>query len=192
MIRRPPRSTLFPYTTLFRSPGRPRANPPIANPWTWFSRGDSSYHALQLDLRRRFSHGLALRGVYTFSKVLDDGDSVNQTTAGNAPGLVSNPFNLRADKGLATFDVRNAAVINALYTLPFGRGQSFANGLNGWSGKLIGGWSVPSVVTAQSGFPFTPQLSYNPSNNSDTRNPVPPFLNPIFSGPVVLGPPNPC
>src|SRR3712207_8055031 len=25
MIRRPPRSTLFPYTTLFRSDGRPRA-----------------------------------------------------------------------------------------------------------------------------------------------------------------------
>src|SRR2546422_1877257 len=25
MIRRPPRSTLFPYTTLFRSPGRGRA-----------------------------------------------------------------------------------------------------------------------------------------------------------------------
>src|SRR2546422_10856067 len=25
MIRRPPRSTLFPYTTLFRSPPRPRA-----------------------------------------------------------------------------------------------------------------------------------------------------------------------
>src|SRR2546427_7568746 len=24
MIRRPPRSTLFPYTTLFRSPGNPR------------------------------------------------------------------------------------------------------------------------------------------------------------------------
>src|SRR5882762_490470 len=29
MIRRPPRSTLFPYTTLFRSPGRP---PPPARP----------------------------------------------------------------------------------------------------------------------------------------------------------------
>src|SRR3712207_7015588 len=29
MIRRPPRSTLFPYTTLFRSdPGDPRAAPP--------------------------------------------------------------------------------------------------------------------------------------------------------------------
>src|SRR6266850_5899282 len=27
MIRRPPRSTLFPYTTLFRSSGSPRARP---------------------------------------------------------------------------------------------------------------------------------------------------------------------
>jgi hypothetical protein len=178
------------YFIPFVSPATPRANPAIANSWTWFSRGDSSYHALQVDLRRRFSHGLALRGVYTFSKVLDDGDSVNQTTAGNAPGLVSNPFNLRADKGLATFDVRNAAVIDAIYALPFGQGQALANGLQGWSGKLIGGWSVASILTVQSGFPFTPQLSYNPSNNGDTRNPVRPFLNPNFTGPVVLGNPN--
>jgi hypothetical protein len=168
----------------------PRANPKIANTWTWFSRGDSSYHALQVDLRRRFAHGFSLRGVYTFSKVLDDGDSVNQTTAGNAPGLVSNPFNLHADKGLATFDVRNVAVINALYALPFEQGQWLASGLQGWSGKLIGGWSVASILTLQSGFPFTPQLSYNPSNNGDTRNPVRPFLNPNFSGPVVTGNPN--
>src|SRR5438105_7064762 len=27
MIRRPPRSTLFPYTTLFRSPSRPSSTP---------------------------------------------------------------------------------------------------------------------------------------------------------------------
>jgi Carboxypeptidase regulatory-like domain len=178
------------YFIPFVPPATPRANPAIANTWTWFSRGDSSYHALQVDLRRRFSHGLALRGVYTFSKVLDDGDSVNQTTAGNAPGLVSNPFNLRADKGLATFDVRNAAVIDAIYALPFGQGQALANSLQGWSGKLVGGWSVASIFTIQSGFPFTPQLSYNPSNNGDTRNPVRPFLNPNFSGPVVTGNPS--
>jgi hypothetical protein len=42
----------------------------------------------------------------------------------------------------------------------------------------------------QGGFPFTPQLSYNPANNGDTRNPVRPFLNPAFSGPVILGSPN--
>src|SRR5689334_24465213 len=32
MIRRPPRSTLFPYTTLFRSRGDARADPPAPPP----------------------------------------------------------------------------------------------------------------------------------------------------------------
>jgi len=45
-------------------------------------------------------------------------------------------------------------------------------------------------VTIQSGFPFTPQLSYNPSNNGDTRNPVRPFVNPDFTGRVILGEPS--
>jgi hypothetical protein len=56
--------------------------------------------------------------------------------------------------------------------------------------QLVGGWTLNSIVTAQAGFPFTPQLSYNPSNNGDTRNPVRAFLNPAFTGPVVLGNPN--
>jgi hypothetical protein len=170
--------------------GTPKTNPSIANTWTWFSVGNSSYHALQVDLRRRFSHGLSVRGVYTLSKALDDGDSLNQTTAGNAPGLVSNPYNLAADKGLATYDARNVGVVNVLYDLPFGRGQTFVRDVEGWRDKLVSGWTVSSIVTAQAGFPFTPQLSYNPSNNGDTRNPVRPFLNPNFTGPVILGNPN--
>ena len=180
----------IPAGTYYIPAGTPRANPSIANTWTWFSVGNSSYHALQVDFRRRFSHGLSVRGVYTLSKALDDGDSLNQTTAGNAPGLVSNPFNLAADKGLATYDARNVGVVNVLYELPFGRGQSFTRDLEGWRDALVSGWSVSSIVTAQSGFPFTPQLSYNPSNNGDTRNPVRPFLNPDFKGPMVLGNPN--
>ncbi|HXJ13751.1 MAG TPA: hypothetical protein VNH19_15855, partial [Candidatus Limnocylindrales bacterium] len=179
-----------PAGSYFIPAGTPKANPTIANTWTWFSVGNSSYHALQVDLRRRFSHGLSVRGVYTLSKALDDGDSLNQTTAGNAPGLVSNPYNLAADKGLATYDARNVGVVNVLYDLPFGRGQAFARDVEGWRDKVVSGWTVSSIVTAQSGFPFTPQLSYNPSNNGDTRNPVRPFLNPNFTGPVVLGNPN--
>jgi hypothetical protein len=170
--------------------GTPKPTASLANTWTWFSRGDSSYNALQVDVTRRISVGLSVRGVYTWSKTLDDGDSLNQTTAGNAPGLVSNPFNLAVDKGLATFDVRNVGVVNAIYALPFGRGQGYASDLEGWKNGLVGGWSVASIVTAESGFPFTPQLSYNPSNNGDTRNPVRPFLNPNFKGSVVIGNPS--
>jgi carboxypeptidase family protein len=180
----------IPAGTFYIPAGTPRANPALANTWTWFSRGDSSYHALQTEVRHRFSHGLTFRGVYTFAKTLDDGDSLNQTTAGNAPGLVSNPFNLAADKGLATFHVKHIAVMDALYALPFGRGARFASDLGRWGNAVVGGWSVASIITAQSGFPFTPQLSYNPSNNGDTRNPVRPFRDPTFTGPVVLGNPS--
>jgi hypothetical protein len=101
-----------------------------------------------------------------------------------------NPFNLHADWGLATFDVRNVAVINGSYELPFGRGKTFLNGFGGGRNALVSGWTLNSIVTLQDGFPFTPQLSFNPSNNGDTRNPVRPSLNPAFSGPVILGSPN--
>jgi len=178
------------YYIPFVKPSTPRANPALANTWTWFSVGNSNYHALQVDANRRFSHGLSLRGVYTWSKALDDGDSLNSTAAANAPGLVSNPFNLRADYGLATYDVRQIAVINGVYTLPFGHGQTFGGSLEGWKSVAASGWSVNSIVTIQAGFPFTPQLSYNPSNNGDTRNPVRPFANPDFTGPVILGKPS--
>ena len=169
--------------------GAAKPNAALANTWTWFSLGDSSYNALQVDMNRRFSHGVSIRGVYTWSKSLDDGDSLNQTTAGNAPGLVSNPFNLRADWGPATYDVRNIGVVSAVYELPFGNGYVCGACSEGWAGNFVKGWSVNSIVTLQDGFPFTPQLSYNPSNNGDTRNPVRPFVNPDFTGPVILGKP---
>ena len=182
--------TPVPAGSYYIPAGAPKANPAIANTWTWFSYGTSYYNALQIDLNHRFSHGFSLRGVYTWSKALDDGDSVNATTAGNAPGLVSNPYDIKADWGPATYDVRNIGVISAVYDLPFGRGQAYANSLEGFANGLISGWQVNSIVTLQSGFPFTPQLSYNPSNNGDTRNPVRPFANPNFTGNAILGNPS--
>ncbi len=184
--------TPVPAGSYFIPAGAPKANPAaiLTNTWTWFALGDSLYNALQVDVNHRFSHGLSLRGVYTWSKALDDGDSLNGTAAQNAPGLVSNPFNLRADWGLATYDVRNLAVINGTYDLPIGSGRHFANSLHGFANAAVSGWTLNSVVTLQGGFPFTPQLSYNPSNNGDNRNPVRPFINPSFSGPVILGNPN--
>jgi hypothetical protein len=171
----------------FFVPATVKANPTLNNTWTWFSRGDSSYNALQVDANRRFSGGLTLRGIYTYSKVLDDGDSLNATTSGGGPALASNPFDLRSDRGLGTFDVRHVAVISGTYALPIGSGKRFLNGWNGFANHLVSGWSVNSIVTLQGGFPFTPQLSYNPSGNGDTRNPVRPFINPNFFGPIILG-----
>jgi hypothetical protein len=164
--------------------GNTTCNSAVGPTWTWFSRGDSSYNALEIDVNHRFSHGVSLRGVYTWSRALDDGDTLNPTTANNAPGLVANPFDIRGDWGPATYNANNVAVVSAVYELPFGHGQMWMSDLGGWD-RLVSGWSIDSIVTAQSGFAFTPQLSYNPTRSGDTKNPVRPFINPDFSGPVV-------
>jgi len=176
--------------TLYYPKGAPLANPQLANTWTWFSEGDSSYNALEVDVRHRFSHGLDFRGVYTWSKSLDNGDTLNGSAAANAPGLVMYPGNLSLDWGLSTFDVRNAAVLNGSYELPLGPGRRLLARSGGWLGKLVSGWSLNGIATLVSGFPFTPQLGFNPSNNGDTRNPVRPSWNPAFHGPVILGRPD--
>ncbi|HEV2494480.1 MAG TPA: carboxypeptidase-like regulatory domain-containing protein [Terriglobia bacterium] len=180
----------LPTGTIFYPKGAPLANPALANSWSWFSEGTSSYNALQIDVNRRWSAGVALRGVYTWSKSLDNGDTLNGSAAANAPGLVMNPANLRSDWGPSTFDVRNAVTINGTYDLPFGKGKSFLRGLSGWRDFVASGWTLDGIETLQAGFPFTPQLSFNPSNNGDTRNPVRPSWNASFHGPVILGGPD--
>ena len=160
------------------------ANPNLANTTTWFSEGLSSYQALSLDIRRHFTHGLQFRGVYTSSKSLDDGTALNSSVGANAPGFVMFPLNPKLDWGPSTSDVRHLESANLTYELPIGAR------LHGWRQTALRGWTASAIQTAQSGFPFTPQLGYNPSNNGDSRNPVRPSWNPAFSGPVIRGGPN--
>ncbi len=164
------------------------ANPAVSNTTHWFSEGVSSYNALEVDVNHQFSHGLTVRGVYTYSKALDDGDSMNTSVATNSPAFASNPLNpLQSDYGRASFDVRHAAVINATYDLPLGRKN--VSGENRWWNSAIGNWQISGIETLVSGLPFTPQLSYNPANDGDSRNPVRPSLNPAFAGSIIEGTP---
>jgi hypothetical protein len=179
-------SAAYPYPTqVITATSTGLANPAVWNTTNWISAGISNYNALQIDVSHRISHGLQFRGVYTFAKSLDDGDSLNTSVATNSPAFASNPLNLKADYGRASFDIRHSAVINATYDLPFGR--AMGAGKNAWLPRIIGGWQLSAIETIQSGVPFTPQLSYNPSNDGDTRNPVRPSWNPNFTGPVIVG-----
>src|SRR5467141_5292 len=178
----------YPAGTLYYPQNAPLSNNALWNTTHWFSEGVSSYNGLAVDVNRRFGHGLQFRGAYTFSKALDDGDSMNTSVATNSPAFVANPLQPKTDYGRASFDIQHAAVLNATYDLPFGRSK--ASDGNPWLKRLIGNWQVSGIETLQSGLPFTPQLSYNPSNDGDTRNPVRPSWNPNFAGPVILGGPN--
>ena len=178
----------YPSGAYYYPAGAALANNAVWNTTHWLSQGISSYHGLEVDVNRRFAHGLQFRGVYTFSKSLDDGDNMNTSVATNSPAFVANPLQPKSDYGRASFDVRHAGAIHATYDLPFGR--SNAAQTHAWLERLIGDWQLSGIQTMQSGLPFTPQLSYNPSNDGDTRNPVRPSWNPNFTGPVILGGPN--
>ncbi|HET9179165.1 MAG TPA: carboxypeptidase-like regulatory domain-containing protein [Terriglobia bacterium] len=175
----------YPAGTWYNPPGAPLANPDVGATTTWFSEGVSSYNALEVDFSRRFSRGLQFRGVYTFAKALDNGDTLNTTLATNSPAYVSNPLLPASDYGRASFDVRHSAVVNATWELPFTSGQT-AQG-SSWPRRLLTHWRITGIAALQSGIPFTPQLSYNPSNDGDTRNPVRPSWDPNFTGQVIPG-----
>src|SRR6266478_6235364 len=175
----------YPAGAYYYPAGAALSNNAVWNTTHWFSQGISSYHGLELDVNHRLGRGLQFRGVYTFAKSLDDGDNMNTSVATNSPAFVANPLQAKSDYGRASFDVRHAAVINATYDLPFGRSE-VTHGKQ-WLDWLIGSWQLSGIETLQSGLPFTPQLSYNPSNDGDTRNPVRPSVNPNFAGRVILG-----
>ncbi len=115
---------------------------------------NSTYHALQTSLRKRFTHSFSMLGSYTLSKTLDDVSSFNitgsasQATAGEND-LAQNPFDLRAEHGRSMFDARHRFVVSYHWDLPF-----FAHAA-GWQGQLLGGWQVNGITSFMSGTPFT-------------------------------------
>jgi hypothetical protein len=177
-----PVPTYLPNGSAFFPANAPFANPSLANTTSWVSQGVGFYNALVVDLRRNFAGGLQFRGNYTFSKNLDDGSAWNTSVSANTPAFVSFPLKPGTDWGPAATDLRHIGSFNASYELPFGRHRHFLRQASKPVNAFIGEWTVSTIGSVLSGFPFSPQLGYNPTGNGDTRNPVRPNLNPNFTG----------
>lgn len=110
---------------------------------------NSSYNALQGRLERQLSNGLSFLTNYTYSKSID----LDSASAAATPNQDAN--NLKADRGLSDFDVRQRFVASTSYDLPFGPGKPFLPGARGAARVLAAGWQVSAIYSAQSGFPLT-------------------------------------
>src|SRR5258707_3118746 len=93
MIRRPPRSTLFPYTTLFRSPFNPnvldgRSTQGLAiNKTNWANPLDTPpFHAYHVTTGERDPHGIENAGLRTFQR------SIRQRSEEHTSELQSRPY----------------------------------------------------------------------------------------------------
>jgi hypothetical protein len=122
--------------------------------------GWSNYHALQVDLRQRFWHGLQFDANYTWSHTLGVSTPNDWTGAYNAYTL----RNLRESYGPTLFDIRHVANVAGTTDLPFGAGKRWLN-QGGPMDKVAGGWSVGTIVTYRSGSPARLTGNYNTFNN---------------------------
>jgi hypothetical protein len=128
-------------------------NPTVANGGSFVENNDGSsyYDALQIELRRRLSHGLSLQGSYVWSKSLADGPTNSSTSVAQPTTL----RNLSIDKVPSGFDLRHALKANWIYELPVGPGKAlFGSVGNPVIRKVIEGWETAGVVRVQSGLPF--------------------------------------
>ena len=110
---------------------------------------NSTYHALQLELRRRFAAGLLFNWNYVFSKGLTDYYADSQSSSANYYTLRNGGMN----KGLSPYDITHQWKANWIYELPFGHGKRFLNRA-GLIDRLVGGWEIHGIARIQSGRPF--------------------------------------
>jgi hypothetical protein len=115
---------------------------------------NSSYHALETSMRKRFSHGVSFLASYTFSKSIDDVSSFNMTGSAALPvagenDLAQNPFDLAAERGRSLFDARHRFVLSYQWSLPFWQQP------HTWYQHAFGSWQVNGIATLMSGTPFT-------------------------------------
>ncbi|MGI9071691.1 MAG: hypothetical protein ACR2JB_10335 [Bryobacteraceae bacterium] len=117
--------------------------------------GQSTYHALEASLHRRFHNGLNLMAAYTWSKSITDADSTLPFFASlSGLGSVQNPFNLRGERAESQQDIPQNFVLSYIYELPVGKGKKFLDH-GGVLNAVLGGWSFSGVQTYHSGQPFS-------------------------------------
>jgi hypothetical protein len=134
----------------------PRINPLRGAITVRDNSGDSHYNGGSIKLERQYSHGLLLRGSYTYSKSIDDGSDVFNTFGTGDAGSVTpqNPFSRASNRGLSDFDIRHRAVFAYVWNIPGLHNSS--NGLMNGLGYITRGWEVSGTTSLQSGAPVTP------------------------------------
>jgi hypothetical protein len=124
---------------------------------------NSNYNAMILRLERRFSGGLALVAGYTLGKSIDDASGLQGT---DQP---QDNYNLKAERALSDFDVRQRFVLSSTWELPFGAGRRWLR--SGLAAQGLGQWQMAGILTLQGGQPLTAILptavSGTQSNGTD-------------------------
>ena len=111
--------------------------------------GSSSYNSLQITVSHRTKNASAVMN-FTKSRSID-----NISVDGNGFTNTVDNYNFVNNRGRSDTDRPAAFNFSGSYSLPFGRGQRFASGGNGFLNRIIGDWTFGMLSIIQSGNPFS-------------------------------------
>jgi hypothetical protein len=127
-----------------------------------FPNSDSIYHALVLQVTKRFGRSSQIAGSYTWGKSIDTSSSTMGTEYSNA---ISSPlwFDNSLNRGLSDFNIAQDLKVIYSWEIP---GPKWSPGVLTWA---LGGWRVGGVFEASTGVPFTPGIGGDPLGENSTN-----------------------
>lgn len=139
-------------------PGIPNtpASIPLRSPFPGIGLADTSstifssnYNGLQASITKRVSHGISFSGAYTWSKMIDDNSAANRFQVIPGAALYAqDSTNLGAERALSNYDIRNRFIGSFLWEVPGAHHLSSTA-----ARKILDGWQLNGIITAQSGRP---------------------------------------
>jgi hypothetical protein len=131
----------------------------------------STYHALQVQVQRRFRGGLEAQFSYTLSKSLDTRSydpAFTIVSGSNNQSASSTPidiYNRRLNYAPSDFDRTHVIQSYWVYEIPFGQGKHYFGNSSGLVQRLVAGWEVGGFLTLESGRPLTVYSGANTVSN---------------------------
>jgi Carboxypeptidase regulatory-like domain/TonB dependent receptor len=163
---------LFPSTTYCTTANAVGLGTQNCNLTTLSTRANTAfsiYNSLQAQLRIENYHGIFANAAYTYSRTIDNADEVYSTaTGGGTISTAQSPFNTnQAERAVAGNSYPNVFTLSMVYQVPFYSEQ------RGFMGRLLGGYSVNTIWTYNSGQVYTPVQSSKANPNAAVTAKIP-------------------
>jgi hypothetical protein len=162
--------------------------PELSSLTNWNSIGNSVYHSMQTEVRKRWSKGFELQGHWTWAKHIDDDTD---------SGLPLNSLNLRNERADSIYTPRHVTTFVGIYDVPLGRNRRFLSNVAGLVDSVLGGWQISGISRWYTGRFITPSYT-NPIGEGGNRPnrasgvdiidgaPADRWFNPAAFAPVVI------
>ena len=128
-------------------------------------KASSWYHAMQIRFQKRTTHNISFEGSYTISKSTDNSSAGRNNWVGSlGSGLPQQLDRLNLEHSISANDTPQRLALAVVVDLPVGRKQRIGGDMNRILNGVVGGWSVATIITQQSGQPMalgmaSPQLA---------------------------------